>query len=686
MKISTNWLRDFVTLAPPLENIAERLTMAGLEVKKIDPTQDRKDTLFEIEITSNRPDWLSHFGVAREIAAVENLSLKAPPVENAASRPMPAGWKINLRELTRCPYYTGVYMEGVTPGVPTPDFIRERLAACGLRSFSLIIDITNYVLLETGQPLHAFDADLLKGQEIQIRTAKAGENFVMIDGLSRTLQTTDLVIADKERAVALAGVMGGKETELTERTRNIFLESAFFQPAGVRQTSRRHGLSSESSYRFERRVDPEWVDLGRERAVTLIRQYAKPRFVSGVIKAGQRPATFSGRIHLTAADLEKNLGIKMKPHQVSSILLRLGFDVKQSPPEAWNVGVPSYRCDVTRPVDLIEEVARIHGYDQIPGTLPAWEPILLEAKGTRPLEEKARDFLTGIGFFETVTFSLISGAGLDEKEDLKNAVSIINPQNRDLKWMRGTFLTSFLQVIQKNASVGEKRVPIFEIANLYRQKNSTAQPEEEKMLALALYGTGREKTWMDPERRASYYDLKGAVESFLESLAAEEVTYEPVRKICLHATCAEAVLVDGKPIGFLGEVSQSLVRLWDLESEVYYGEISLEKLAPWLRRETKVKELPKFPSIQRDMALVVQESVKAGAIRSDIRKLGGTLVRKVEIFDLFRGGRVPRGHKNVAFRVTYQSHERTLVSQDIQNIHSQVAAKIAEKYQASFQL
>ena len=312
MKVSTNWLKDFVTLAPPLENIADRLTMAGLEVKKIELSPDKKDTIFEIEITTNRPDWLSHIGVAREIAAVQNTGLKLPPIDKVLNRPMPKGWNILLKEQEGCPYYTGVYMEGITHH-STPDFIKERLASCAVRSMGVIVDITNYVLLETGQPLHAFDADLLSGQEIQIRKARPSETFTTIGGAALKLEPHDLVISDRDKAVALAGIMGGKDSEVNSRTRNIFLESAYFHPRWVRQTSRRHATASESSYRFERRIDAEGVDFARDRAVALIEKYAAPRFVSAVIRAGRKPELAVTRVRLSSLEVEKRMGVKMKP-------------------------------------------------------------------------------------------------------------------------------------------------------------------------------------------------------------------------------------------------------------------------------------------------------------------------------------------------------------------------------------
>ncbi len=461
MKVSTNWLKDYITLTPPLERTAERLTMAGLEVKKTESisVQKEKDIVFEVEVTSNRPDWLSHFGVAREIAAVENTAFKIPEIDKTANRPAAPGWKVELKENEGCPYYTGVYMEGVS-NVPTPDFIKARLEACGVRPIHFLVDVTNYVLFETGQPLHAFDADLLEASEVRIRRAKAGEPFTAINGRELKLEAGDLVIADGRQAIAVAGVMGGKSTEINERTRNIFLESAYFNPRWVRKTSRRLGLASDSSYRFERKVDPEGVDYARERAVALIRQYAKPRFISAPLKAGDKPLSACSSVHLYFSEVKKKLGAPVKPHEALSILTRLGFLVKKESEESWKVSIPSFHADIAQPIDLIEEIARIYGYDNIPETLPAKAPAAVQPNPIVELEEKARDFFAGSGFFETVTFSLISPALLSP-EEAALGVKIHNPRNQELTLMRPRFYPSLLGAVQKNIRQGAPGAAFF---------------------------------------------------------------------------------------------------------------------------------------------------------------------------------------------------------------------------------
>lgn len=733
MKISTNWLKDFVELAPPLTRIADRLTMAGLEVKKCEPLANPQDTLFEIEITSNRPDWLSHWGVAREIAAVENISHKNPLTDPEAVRtPPPHGWNIKIKDANGCPYYTGVLIEGITE-TKTPDFIVERLLACGVRSVNLMVDITNYVLLEVGQPLHAFDADLIRDKEIQLRKAKAGEKFLAINGAEIELKADDLVVSDSERAIALAGVMGGKESEISDRTRNVFLESAFFDPARVRKTSRAHQLASESSYRFERRVDPEAVDIGQQRALTLIRKYAKPRHISAVIKAGEKPQLAVKTIHLRSEEIKDVLGVEIKPNQVALILGRLGLDVKQhaaSSPDShksnpnhhsgkenrdrgsWKVGIPSFRPDLTRPVDLVEEIARIYGYENIPETLPRREPLSVGENPRLSLERKMRHYLSGIGLSETVTFSLIAEDGLDPSKDLKDAVQIVNPLHHGLQWMRPTLVTSLLTVIQKNIHAGADSVPIFEIANIYstvlssdKRTGKTVQPcspsnvykeqgqmpdthkhpVEERVCAIALYGKKTAQTWLDTTREVSFYDLKGIVEALLAHQGCTESCVAKAVRSYLDSAVSEEIRSWQVPVAILGEISEEVRKKWDIKEPVYYAEISLERLLEHAQRIRTFKEWPKYPSVDRDLSVVVKESVKCGDLMAEIRGMGKGLIAEVILFDLFRGKRVPDGYKNLAFRVIYQSPDRTLVSEEIQKLHDSIAQTLVQKYQASFQ-
>ena len=493
------------------------------------------------------------------------------------------------------------------------------------------------------------------------------------------------MVADAERAIALAGVMGGKDSEISDRTRNVFLESAFFQPGRVRKTSRQHQLSSDSSYRFERRVDPEAVDIGTRRALWLIQKYGEPRSISAVIKAGEKPQSDVKTIHLKSSDVKQVLGIDIKPNQIASILTRLGLDVKQHSEGIWKVGIPSFRPDLTRPVDLVEEIARIYGYENIPETLPMREPLSVGESPRLVLERNARNLLSGSGLCETVTFSLISEAGLDPEKDLKHSVQIINPLHHGLHLMRPTLVTSLLGVIQKNVNAGADSVPIFEIANVYSLPDVHKHPVEERVCAIALYGKKSKQTWLDAARAVTFYDLKGTVEAVLQSSGCSESCIARASKSYLVPESSEEIRVWQTPVAFIGEISPDMCKQWDLKEPVYYAEISLEKLLAHAQRVRSFKEWPRYPAIERDLSLVVKGAVKGGDLISEIRGMGEGLIREVELFDLFRGKRVPEGCKNLAFRILYQSAERTLVSDEVQKLHDRIAQTLVQKYQASFQ-
>lgn len=681
MKISANWLKEYVKLVPPFEKNADSLTMSGLEVKKMEEVG--KDVVFEIEITSNRPDWLSHLGVARELAAVENLSLQIPKVDFNARRPVAPGWKINLRDQEASPYYTACLIEGIQ-WTPTPDFIKDRLTACGIRCINLIVDITNYILFETGHPLHAFDADRLKGAEIQVRPAKKDEKLTTINKQILTLTPDDLVVADKEVPIALAGIMGGLDSEVSEHTRSVLLESAYFHPAWIRASARRHQIHSESSYRFERKVDPQGVDYARERAIQLIQQYAKPRFVSAPVRAGEVPgAAAKTKIYLRLNEVEALLGANIKASEITSIFNRLGLDVKTEVSSGWSVGIPSFRSDLTRPVDLIEEIARVYGFDKIPEKLPSREPVTISRSKEPLIEEKARDFFVGTGFYETITFSLISEHGLENTPEFQSPLQLVNPQHDDLRLLRPTLLMSFLPVLQKNFRHGQKGLRFFEIANTY-SKNETGKSLEKKVVACVMSGDFRAKNWSDSGRSFNFFDLKGEVEAFLIQTLGQSLHYEKINHPLLQEESSFAILSEGKKIGWLGEINATLLKKWDLDKPVYFAEISLEGLASSFTHKA-IKDFSKFPPVERDLSVTVKDEVASGEIEQAIWETAGELLHKVELFDFFKGGRIPAGHKNLAYRLTYLSFEKTLLSEDVQALHTLIAQEITKKFGASFQ-
>ncbi len=684
MKISVDWLKEFVDLKPPFPEHALALTEAGLEVEAVEKSVSG-DTVFQVEVTTNRPDWLSHWGVAREFSAIHGLPLAKPHIadEKKLSRTPPAGWKVISKDSAEaCPYYTGVLIEGITEH-KTPDFMKRRLESCGLRSIHLIVDITNYVLLELGQPLHAFDADHLSGNQIVIRRARKGEKMNMISGSAIELHEQDLLIADDSKPLALAGVMGGKDSEINERSRNIFLETAHFQPRLVRDSARRHQLSTDSSYRFERRVDPCLVDLARLRALQLIIEYAKPRHISGVIHYGNTPNPVLTSLHLSEEDVRQALGCEVKTNQIASILTRLGLDVKTVSSKAWKVAIPSFRADLTRPIDLIEEVARIYGFNKIPETLPSMPPGALQANPVRKIQKKIREALVGAGFNEAVTFSLISSEGFSE-EDLSSMIRLKNPLQAGLEWLRPTMLPGLLQSVQRNIRFGAESFGLFEVANVYK-KSSEKQVDERKTVAVILGGKINAGRWLDKAREASYFDLKGVLSALLEKTGVIGAVWTKSSKWCLSASVCETVQINGVVAGYAGQVSADWLKIFDIQTPVFFAELQIDALSAASAEKKVFSEISKYPSMRRDLSMTVPDEVYAEQVADDIRRSGGELVREAQLFDLFQGGRVAKGFKNLSFRLTYLSPDRTLTSDEVDALHSQIAQTLAVKYQAQFQ-
>lgn len=685
MKLSVEWLRELVPFKEPPSVLADLLTMAGLEIKSLSDTPAGPS--FEAEITSNRPDWLSHIGVAREIAALTGKPLELAKVTKSWAEQPDKTWKLNLLERTSCPYYTAVALNGVSK-VSTPDFMIKRLEACGQRSISFLVDVTNYVLLLTGQPLHAFDADLVAGREIQIRSARPGEKFLSIKGNELVLRHEDLVIADRDKTVALAGIMGGKTSEISESTQNVFLESAFFTPSCVRRTSQRTGLKTDSSYRFERRVDPGQVDTARDLAVMLICQYAKPKSISTVYRAGKLPAGKPVSITLSSVDIERHLGIPVPMKKCAAILKHLGLNVRPGVSKI-QVRVPSYRPDLTRPIDLIEEVARIYGYDKIPETLNLGRPLPQnpELRSALALEESSRTFFSSQGHHETVTFSIVADPGsVPEGLDLESPVILKNPQVQELHQMRRTLLHSHLEVLCHNVHHQADSIRLFEIAPIYFM--TSKEVAEEKHLALSMTGRLRPANWKDGLRKATFFDLKGLIEVYLmEHCGIASLRFQAGSSShpWLNGDIHQSIYAGDKLLGWAGQIQDSLAKRFDLEDPVYYAELSLPAIFAHARKSLRVAEIPKYPSVERDIAFILDESIPSGDLAEELRRHGGDLLRSVDLFDYFQGGRIPKGKKNLAFRMVYQSPDRTLQAEEVHALHFRLARLIQDKFQATFQ-
>ena len=677
MKLSWNWLKDYVSTSISAQAAAECLTAAGLEVKKIEKVGN--DYMLETEITSNRPDWLSHIGVAREIAALYNKPLKIPKLSKIRRTKTAACFSVKTPEKKSCPYYTGTILEGLSV-VKTPEEMRDRLQVCGVRSINFIVDVTNYVLLECGQPLHAFDLEKLNGSTISARKAMPGEQITAINGSVYKLDQADCVIADEKKPVAIGGVMGGSESEVSDNTRHILIESAYFAPGVIRKTSKRLKLASDSSYRFERGVDPLGVDWARERAISLIAESCKPSAVGFVLKSGAAPIK-KKKVTLEISEVSQVLGVEIAASKSKRILNQLDIPCTQKGGKLI-ANVPSFRGDIGQSVDLIEEIARIYGYGKIPATLPGISIVEPRSNPLLDLQEQCRDWCAGFGLQEAVTFSMINpDAALLVDKDQSNWVRIDNPRNNQLTLMRPNFVSSLLQVVRHNLNAGVPSAAIFEVGNRYWSSGKEL-PIEDRTLAIALSGE-TPLHWMDKIREYHFFHLKGMFDSILGKFG-DGIERRPAhnRPFLIPGEGFE-IRSGTKKIGEFGSIRKQCLESFDIEKPVFFGEISLTELSGIERSPALFRELDKYPKVTRDLSVMIEDKISSRELIEAVRSCGSHLIRAVDVFDLYRGGKLPKDRKSISLRITYQSGERTLETVEVNTLHFSIIEQLSKRFHAT---
>ena len=684
MKVTYNWLKDFVNIKIPPQVLAEKLTMAGLEVVALEKTG--KDFVLEIEITSNRPDWLSVLGIAREVAAItgEKIKLGAgcsvlgtkgkPKNLKPSTKHLAPSTKnlITIEDKKDCPFYTARIIENVKVG-PSPKWLSKRLESIGCRSVNNIVDIANYVLFELGQPLHVFDLDKLSQKEIRVRRAKADEKIITIDGHTKILGPEILVIADRHKSAAIAGIMGGKETEVTLKTRNILLEGAVFNPLLVRRAKQKLGLQSESAYRFERGVDLEMASYASWAAGELILKLAfgKP---SGFSSLGA-PKVIRPLINLDVVYLNKVLGTAISVLKVKEILNNLGLRVKTKTRNILTVGVPSFRQDLKLPVDLVEEVARIYGYGKIPQTLPAVKPGQ-KVSDKKDLICNIKNSLSGLGLFEAITYSLVdrdllkkSGLNIDA-----GLIEILNPLSKEQEVLRPALFPSLIRALAYNLDQQQERVRIFEIANVFSgQVNAVAQ---EPLLGIALCGANTFFTQQGLAREEiTLLHLKGILEALFNRLGVEgfEFSRQEDNKI--------GIMINQKQAGFMLDLSPRILGAFDIKNrQVVLAQVNLEKLFSGINLGKKFLAIPKYPAIIRDISLVINEDIPVKGLLLAIEAKGAPLLVQAKIVDYYQGKQIPAGFKGLTISCVYRMDSRTLTEEEITPAHNDICSLLKERF------
>ena len=674
MKLSLKWLREYVAVKLTPKQVADRLTMAGLEVKDRRVVDD--DTVFECEVTPNRPDWLSHVGVARELAALTGGALKLPRAE----WPKPAGGRkpdIRITDRKACRRYVGTLIEGVTVG-PSPAWLRERLAAMSVRPINNVVDITNVVLFELGQPLHAFDADRLSKGRIVVRRAAAGESLMTIDGVTRALDPSILVIADAQRPVAAAGIMGGQSTEVSASTTRVLLESAWFDPLVTRRASRRLGLASDSSYRFERGVDLEQVAAAARRAAALIVEIAGGRIVGGPVD--RRTARPKGRPVAWTPSAASALGVAIPALKQRQLLERLGCRVT-GVGERWKVLPPTWRADLKQPADLLEELARLWGYERIPVTLPVPHP-RLDAVGREDLlrrqEQRIREHLVACGLDEIMTYSLVSPDAIQNVAwGSGNPVVLENSLSADHSVLRPTMAIGALDSVARNLNRKIPGVALFELGRTYGwTSDGQGQPDERRSLSVALAGL-QPSSWGAKPAGWTIFHAKGILNDLARRLGAAiawQIPQDPFPLFDRGATlCAFAP--PGHRVGAqLGEVDLAVRSAFDIPATVTMVLAEIEWPLWWgtPAPPANFKPLARVAPVTRDFSILVDEQVTQAELVEMVRAAWGRLVSGIHPFDLYRGGQVPAGRKSVAYTVVYSDGDRTLTDAEVSATHTAI--------------
>ncbi len=670
MRLSYNWLKDYVDVKSSPEKLAELLTMAGLCVDSIHKKRD--DSVLEIEITSNRPDWLSYIGVAREVAAITGKKLKVPSVPVPSTRASIAKVSVKVEDKKLCPRYTARIIRNVKVA-ESPKWLKEKLEAVGLRSVNNIVDITNFCLFETGEPMHAFDLDKLVGRSIIVRKASKGENIRTIDGIERPLDNDMLVIADDKSPVAIAGVMGGLDAEVAPQTKNILLEAAYFDPISVRRTSRKLALSTDSSYRFERKVDGENIEYASGRAAQLILDLAGGE--SGEFIDIGKAAQALKKISLRLERLNKILGVEISPLRAKSILTSLGLKVRSLSKNVLGLKPPRFRCDLQNEIDMIEEVARIYGYENIPETIP---PVLEAGKRLLPdavIDRDMRGILVNLGLFEIITYSLLSGKTLDlARSSGGNVISIKNPLSNEQEVMRPTLIAGMLNSIRWNINRKLKDLKFFELGLAYFKETGNSFTEK-KHLAVGVTGQLYDG-WIGHPRAVTLFDLKGIIETLFAQMGVKSFSVkETLNPVFSPASCA-CIEVEDDTVGIMGQVDTKVLHDFDIKEAVYAAEIDCSKLIKYISLEKRFKESPKFPSVIRDISITADKNISNADIVSLIKRTAGDILKDAELVDRYGGGQIPEGKIGLTYRLEYQDPNRTLQDPDVQAVHSRIISAL----------
>ncbi len=647
------------------------------------------DMVLEIDLTPNRPDCLSIIGIAREVAAIQGTGFNLPTIE------LPEGEEeiqqytsVAIEAPDHCPRYAARLIADIQVK-PSPFWLQDRLLSVGQRPINNLVDVTNFVMMETGQPLHAFDFDRLAEHRIVVRTAAEGEKFTTLDEKERNMTADTLMICDGVKPVAIGGVMGGMNSEIAPDTTRVLIEGAYFNPISVRRTAKRLGLNTDASHRFERGVDPHNTMTAIDRAAALMVETGGGRLIKGAVDVQvdlPQPAV----IDLSVSATNRTLGIDLGQEQMAELLAGIGFETTGMDGDTIRVAAPSFRVDVSRPQDLMEEVARRWGYDKIPTTFTA-----IPADGAvapKPLvhRQRIRDRLAGLGFSEVVNYSFIhekscDRLGLAESDARRKVVSILNPLTEDQAVLRTSLIPGLLEAMQRNISRQSRTMKLFEIGKTFISKGADVLPDERDLLAALWTGDRFIPGWFDKPVACDFYDLKGGLESLMENLQVSNLRFTRLQgdhHPYIRPGMGADIRIGDQPVGIIGEITPTVLSAFGLKQTAFVFELDLMQLIDHIPDVVYAQPLPRFPSTSRDATLIVGQELEADAILSEVRRLDQPLVEDVQLFDVFQGKPVPENAKSISFRIIYRSNEKTLEDDTINQLHKEITQSLVQKFKA----
>jgi phenylalanyl-tRNA synthetase beta chain len=648
------------------------------------------DTVLEIGLTPNRPDCLSLIGIAREVAAIQKTAMSYPEIK------LPAGkgaisqmTSVSILAPDHCPRYAARILTGATVG-PSPQWLQDRLVSVGIRPINNVVDITNFVMMETGQPLHAFDFDRLAGQRIVVRTAVSGELFTTLDHKSRTLTDDMLMICDGEKPVAIAGVMGGFNSEIEPATQSILIESACFDPTSIRKTSKFFGLNTDASHRFERGVDPEGTVFALDRAAALMADICGGVLIEGVID--ERPVVREQKpLVLSAEATNRLLGTRIDSADMDSMLRSIGFTVESLNPDQLKVVPPSFRVDVSRTVDLVEEIARLSGYDRIPTTFPVISEGSARSFTSQSPREQILRLMTGLGFSETITYSFVHPLSckylrLEPGDPRARSLRVLNPLSEDQGIMRTSLIPGVLETMYRNISRQSRNLKLFEIGNVFVSNGQDVLPDEIEMLSGLWTGARQEASWHMPDTACDFYDLKGAVESLLAALHIHDTRFSRNAALScpyLKPGYSAGIQCGKQMVGYMGQVHSETLGNYNIKQPAYVFEIDIRKLFSCVPDVHQTAAIPRFPAVARDMTLILSKALESSRIMEMVQDMHDPLMERIMLFDVFEGGHLPPDKKSLSFRIIYRSNAGTLEDEAVNDLHKCISDKLIREFDAA---